>query len=259
MISKYTNLMLSILLCFCVISNLNAMQAIRDNKAKGDTPIHVRQLFSLILQSSQTAGDGYKVSEVYQQMESFYDRVKSKKFAKKQSLSSLRKLYRFTSKQFIHNYQSYTFLPQMVGEKKYDCVSSALLYSFLLEELGFNYSIYLTKTHTYLTVHIDEKDVILETTDPTYGLITNPKEIKKQIEAYKAESISKALPYNELADTACKQISLQELVGVHFYNLFLYHYQNRDFDSAAKAFKKAAYLYKESPEIKMFSKYFAKS
>jgi len=260
MISKYTNLKLSTLLCFCVVFNLNAKQKEGEREHRqGKDSMQTEQLLCLILQTNQTEVESYKASEMYMQIQSFFQNTKVKKFAKKNNLASLRKLYRRTSKRFIQENKQFSFLPQIQKGKTYDCVSSALLYSFLLEDLGYNYSIYLTKTHTYLKIHLENKDVLLETTDPFYGLITHPKMIDKQIEAYKKESLTRMISEEDTAYALGKKIDLQRLVGVHFYNLFLHHYQNRNFESAAKAFRKAAFLHKESPEIKMFSKYFAKS
>lgn len=216
------------------------------------------ELLSLILQSSseETSAQTASASSIYRDTKQFFDWLKKKRFSGKQSLSSLRKIYRRTGNAFFGTYALSSSMPQTLSGERYNCVSSCLLYAFLFEELGYNYRIFLTHTHTYLSVRLKEKEILLETTDPIHGLITNTKAIEKQLLAYRLESLTR-MDSSATSQLPIEEINLQELAGVYFYNRFLVHYRQGNFFRAARAFNQAALLYKNYHGISQFVRVFA--
>ncbi len=231
---------------------LNGQPLLFDGRA---TTQENNQLFWLALLEVDSGRNPY-LSENYNKLRSFFAQLSEKKY-QRQDWRALKKLYREVGSTLLKEYERFTFLPELLDRGAYDCVSASMLYAFIFEKMGYAYSIYATYTHVYVVVHLPEKDVILEATDPVYGLEANPRRQAERIEAYVQESRQAFPQATEDSAWSPRRVTLQELVGLQYYNLFWVQYQDKNYAGATRAFNRAAHLYGDAPEIQMLSTLFA--
>jgi hypothetical protein len=87
----------------------------------------------------------------------------------------------YMHKNILKNYSLYqTRIDTMLNNGRYNCVSSAVLYAILCKSAGIEASGVMTKDHAFVTVHIGEADIDVETTN-IYGFDPgNKKEFTDQ-------------------------------------------------------------------------------
>jgi transglutaminase-like putative cysteine protease len=75
----------------------------------------------------------------------------------------------YMHKNILKSYSLYqTRLDTLLSNGRYNCVSSAVLYTILCKSAGINTSGVMTKDHAFVIAHIDGQDFDVETTNP-YG------------------------------------------------------------------------------------------
>ena len=75
----------------------------------------------------------------------------------------------FMHKNILRSYSLYqTRIDTIFTNGRYNCVSSAVLYTILCKSAGINTSGVMTKEHAFVTVHTDDLNIDVETTNP-YG------------------------------------------------------------------------------------------
>jgi hypothetical protein len=75
----------------------------------------------------------------------------------------------YMHKNVLKSYSLYqTRLDTLLSNGRYNCVSSAVLYVILCKSAGINTSGVITKDHAFAMVHVSERDIDVETTNP-YG------------------------------------------------------------------------------------------
>ncbi len=251
-ICKYTILPIVLLLVTNVGSN-----ARQTAKSEQFTAPSKQELFWFVLRGEESGNTNIYKYQLYKELLSLANALKAQNTADALSPKMLRNVYKTTTRKVLSEFVHFSTLADLLERKAYNCVSATLLYAFLLEEVGMPYTIYATHTHTYIIVHTSKGDVLLEPTALRGGILTNASRIARQIEAYNAESQQVGIALSDSISTENRSISLNQLAGLHFYNLFLKHYQAKEYEMAARAFKKALFLYQDAPEIRLFTKLFA--
>lgn len=143
----------------------------------------------------------------------------------------LKLLFYRSQKALLKSYQQYAPIDALISDGNYDCVSGSLLLAVFLEKYDFDYQIVETSFHVFISVNIDEKELILESTDPYNGFITDTEEVKGFLKDFELKSVDAKDFYLEpnhklLAEIfdpiIFKKIKLQELHGLTFFNRAIY-------------------------------------
>ena len=127
-------------------------------------------------------------------------------------------VYFFVHRKFLKNYVQFASLENTVLKGNYDCLTGTTLYSLFLSELGIDHVIVENNFHIYLLLYPgSEQEILLETTDPMFGFISDQTEIARLKEEYKAANgVSKAKV--QLDINLDRMLSGSELLGLLFYN-----------------------------------------
>ncbi len=145
---------------------------------------------------------------------------------------------------FIKNYEQYASISQTVSKGSYDCVTATALYSLFLTELEIPFAVVETNYHIYLLVYPEtDKEVLLETTDPLAGFITNKQIIAERKLQYKQgnnEVSANQAVFNWDIETTLKG---QELTGVLLYNQSVKQFNLGNNTEAKKLAKEALQHY----------------
>jgi hypothetical protein len=119
---------------------------------------------------------------------------------------------------------------------------------------SINYKIIETNYHIFILAQTSEGEVLLETTDPLGGFVSNESAIEAKITAYQ----SNALP-SESTKTAYRfssslynEVSLDQLVGLLHYNLAVDAYNHGEITNSVGHLEQASQFY-YSKRTKEFS------
>ncbi|RLD24365.1 MAG: hypothetical protein DRI71_02795 [Bacteroidetes bacterium] len=128
-------------------------------------------------------------------------------------------LYYYTHRKLLKKYDQYASLSETLTSGTYDCLTATAVYSILFTELSVPHAIVETNYHIYILVYPDsENEILLETTDPTYGFISNTNEIEHLKSEYRLANGEQASGQVDLNIDIERRLEDQELIGLLFYN-----------------------------------------
>ena len=148
-------------------------------------------------------------------------------------------ILKFMHKNILKSYSLYqTRIDTMLSTGRYNCVSSAVLYTILCQSLGINTKGVMTKDHAFITIPMGDADIDVETTN-AYGFDPgNRKEFHDQFGKLTGFSYVPAKNYRDR-----QTISRIELVSLILNNRIADHERQNQFaDSVPVAIDRAALL-----------------
>jgi hypothetical protein len=165
----------------------------------------------------------------------------------KENLSSLRTIFRKTQKTFLHTYRAYSGIDDLFSTGYYDCLTATSLFSLVLDELGYSYSIMETNYHVFLLVRTTRGEVLVESTDRFDGLITDADAIAERVETYRNQaptaSQDQLQTYYQYNCQLYKPIHREELIGLIYYNKAVVAYNNNNWNQSRDFIAKARQRY----------------
>jgi len=199
--------------------------------------------FANLITNSSSVAD-----KAEQQFLKHIDRLKSKQSSK--DLVFLRKIFWSTQQEFLKTYSPYGRFDEIFVSGKYDCLTATSLYSLLLEEFHFNYSIIETNYHIFIVVRTSAGDVLLETTDRYHGFVADKNEIQKRIGSYKQNLIASTNSnlYHYSFDLY-KEVTLSQLNGLLHFNQAVNAFNKHEWLTCADELEQSEKIY-QSPRVK---------
>jgi hypothetical protein len=145
---------------------------------------------------------------------------------------------------FMKNYRQCTSFASLLRAGDYDCVSASALYAILFEYLNIDYRIYEMPYHIYIEIERESQRILLETTNPESGFISEQQRIDLIKAAYFEDSkIDTSFTLVPDMSGMNKEIDIKELAGLHLYNLAIDQFNQRNFASATELINQAIALY----------------
>ncbi len=234
---------------FIIASLLSAsFQGFAQNSANTEKDLRNETILTLLIGSDQR-GDYAQT-----RFNDLLNKIKEKEHHFSSDEKYLKHIYRYVHKKVLKSYKKYVTLSETLSKKgNYDCLTGTLLYSLILDELGFKYTIREFNYHVALVIHLESNQLMIESTDPLDGFIVGSKAINSRIANYKKEDIeakrSSQYVFTEVMDN---KISILELTGLHYYNQALNYFNREEFVIASFKIDKAYSLY-PSPRIRRVS------
>lgn len=177
--------------------------------------------------------------------------IQSSGALKKKNEKKVKAVYQIIHDRFLSKYESENRFYEIIKTGNYNCVTATALYALFFEKLNIPYAIKEEPTHVYLVAYPNAENVLIETTTPVSGLMTFNDDfknnyvntLKKQKVIGNSEVVGSNV--NELFNKyyfGNENISLAQLIGIHFLNDGLFM---RDHDDVAGAYEqiKKGYLY----------------
>ncbi|MEM1137025.1 MAG: hypothetical protein AAGI07_14405, partial [Bacteroidota bacterium] len=158
------------------------------------------------------------------------------------SMINLRRLNRKIAVSYLESYEQLSNFSETINNKKYDCLTSTLLYAYFLEKLGYKYTIRETNYHIYILVNLEKKQVLIEPTDPYHGFIWEKKYINKRIATYKASNHSENEGFLSKVNID-REVNLFQLAGLQYYNKAVKLFNMQRFEEAINSLKKSMMVY----------------
>ncbi len=200
----------------------------------------------LLLVGNSKAKD---IDELRSSYQSFLLDISKFRKSEKSQKRILSALFYKVHRKYLKSYQELASFSELIADGSYNCLTGTALYALALNELNINYEIIERKYHIYLKVATDEGEILIESTDPINGFITSAKEIAERLAGYDEEQNGKAVfAYTGEVNNA---IDLYQMVGLHYYNAAIKHFNKLELRPAYVAVQKALIFY-ESERLKDF-------
>ncbi len=182
-------------------------------------------------------------SNIQQEFAAFVSKLEDKRARYSNELDFLSYLYYKVHRKYLHRYSTPVSMNALFDKGRYDCLTGTAFYALLFEALGMEYQIVETTYHIYLTLTVDGQPVLIESTNPLGGIITNRQQIAELKKAY--ASPQAALQANQyiFQEPVNQVIDLTQLAGLHYYNLALNSYNQHDLESALSHMEQALSRY----------------
>lgn len=193
-----------------------------------------------------------EVVAMEKEINNFCNELKQKKYKFTTDLSYLYKVFYTVQKRYLKKYEAYTNLSKLLKEGSFDCLTATAFYSIILDRLGYKYSIKETSIHSYLVVHLKDRDILFESTDPEEGFVSNNRDIKTKELVYGRQI---PINYNNLTGLTgetvthhssrfyLETIDFLKLGGLHYYNQAVVKYNSKNYKAAVNFLEKAFMVY----------------
>lgn len=172
-------------------------------------------------------------------------------------------LFYKTHQKLLKKYNKGTTFSNLLENGSYDCVSASITYSILLKYFDIEHSIIETDYHVFIIAELGNKEVIIETTDPRNGFVSDAEEVKEfksdflpninSAQLNQNESVGSSVYGQPNSKTIYKEISLRQLSALQYFNQGLIAMHNKDYKLASRRLQQALNLY-DSERINMLFK-----
>jgi hypothetical protein len=218
-------------------------------------------LLSLSVCSAQTVNDsgsqGSDMSSIYPELKASlqptisYLKRKSRKYGSETRF--LKSLFYYVHRKHLKRYSQQSSPDALTKSGTYDCVTGTAVYALLLGELKIPYEIWEMNYHVYLTMNVEDTEIVFESTNPVDGFINLNHMIAQHHNHYEEEA--KRFHQDQKINTPIihRAISLRELSGLQLFNQAIQHLQQEERDKAIKYVQQALDYY-PSDRIVMLAK-----
>ncbi|UXP32653.1 hypothetical protein N6H18_01550 [Reichenbachiella agarivorans] len=173
-------------------------------------------------------------------------KLKEKQAVIKSDEAFLKHVFYKVHRRFLKNYEKQALFSEIFEVSgKYDCVTGSALLALFLDDLGYAYDVVETDYHVYLMVKVEDREFLMEATDPIYGFATDAKEIeeRKSVVLGDAKRINEELALAGVSSDFSRgkpskvtiidnRVGIKELAGLHYYNQSLKALNGEDFRKA---------------------------
>ncbi|MBL3654618.1 hypothetical protein [Fulvivirga sediminis] len=206
-------------------------------KYKAENPLN-------LLLAPDESMTSHLASEADQILKDFLSRYEQKISSDKISGKHLAQLFYKVHRKFLKRYVQYSTLGQTLRNGNYDCLSGTAFYAVILKRLDVPFEIIETNYHIYLQIETDQGLALMESTDPLYGYISNPTEIKERLKDFEKSATRKIDPaQHEFNYTINKPTSIMGLAGLQYFNLAVNSFNQKKFKESLSHLEKANIFY----------------
>jgi hypothetical protein len=170
-------------------------------------------------------------------------------------LKDLRHIHKTLQEQWLKTHVPQATLRNLVDKGHFDCVTGTLLYSLILSSLDIDFVLHETAFHAFLTIHLGKREILIETTDPVYGLVVTPAVIHDKKQTYQRAAMEQSRADREVFGKVSADIldlQFQELCGLYYFNLAVRNFNTQQYKKSKYFVGKAIHFYPQSGKINAF-------
>ena len=222
---------LCVAVCLFVITALKAHE-------KGTPKVGINDVENLLLKNSEINDNALS------KLQLVLNNLTKKQKQYKNERDFVEHLYYFTHRKILKKYDQYASLSATLATGVYDCLTATAVYSILLTELSIPHAVVETNYHIYILVYPDsEGEILLETTDPAYGFITEASKIEHLKSEYKLANDEQEIGQVEISLNIERRLQDKELIGLLFYNQSVNELNQGNWQLAEELAKQAVKFY----------------
>lgn len=177
--------------------------------------------------------------------------IKASSNLTKKNAKKIKYIYDLVHEKFFTQYEIENRFFEIIQTGKYNCVTATALFAWYFEQLDIPYTINEEPTHVYLVAYPGSDNIMVETTTPMKGFYAfNPEFKATYVSTLKQQKLigpeEAALTVDALFNKyyfGTENITLTQLVGIHYMNDGLFRRDHDDMSGAYEQFKKAYFYY----------------
>lgn len=184
-----------------------------------------------ILSQSSLNHEDVLIFEKLEKDESIHSLIAQYQSKQTSDLRKLKKLFYTVKAKYLKKHIENSDFSSTLTNGEYDCVTGTLLFGYLLKKMGYEFHVHEFDFHTFLTVKVENKNVLFESTDD-FGYIQSPDRILRRISFY---------TQNEKALN--QKIMLNQAVGLYYFNQAAKNFNSRNFEQSRAWIEQASHVY----------------
>jgi hypothetical protein len=167
----------------------------------------------------------------------------------------LKHLFMKTHHRILQNYVAYCSFNATLNDGDYNCLTGTAIYAILLTHFNIDFKVIETNYHIFLIANTGEGEILFESTDPINGFVDDSNAILKRTHDYRENKITSVNADNSYHYTfdMYNRVSMEELLGLLYYNYSIDAYNHKDLMRAINYLDKASRFY-QSKRIEELSK-----
>jgi hypothetical protein len=169
------------------------------------------------------------------QWECFVDKIKEKRTHYNDDKVFLKYVFNQVKKNYLFSFQEFSTIEQTLAKEKYNCLTGTALYAYLLQDLGFTFTVKEAHKHVFLLIHLRKESILWESTSIQAGWVDSAEAIR---ELESKENL--------------KNIDFKQLTGLYWYNLGVIAYKAGNYEEGLAAANKAYFFYSSQKIKKLF-------
>jgi len=198
-----------------------------------------------------------EIRKGYQNQLNEYHNNKFNKYSPKKKIKTI---YKTVHNQFFDKYELETLFNDIFQDGVFNCLTGSALYAIFLEDLNIPFVLKENPLHVYLVAFPKTHNLKIESTDPIAGFYNYDYRVKNNfVEHLRRNKLISLQEYesstvNELFDRYYfteKDISIDELIGLHYLNHAAYLMDDKKMREAYKQLEKAYMFYNSEKTIFM--------
>ena len=161
------------------------------------------------------------------------------------TLFFLQRLYSYIQRKELKHYQDQTSFYETLLSNQYDCLTSSLLIALIMDEFNLPFRVMEFDYHVAILAELEEKTIMIDAADPFTGFIQSASEVDERIAYYLSDEFNQLdEDYTALTTKPeMRLIGLNELIGLHFFNLAVAYYNDHRLIQAQSLAEKATKYY----------------
>lgn len=193
----------------------------------------------------------------FDRLQRHLEKLSKKRQSNPDEVSFLKHVFTKTHERFLKEYRATAAFDEMFHNGVYNCMTGTALFALVLEHLHYDYQVIETNYHIFLMVSAGGKQVLIETTDPVTGFVSDEKEIAQRIASYKFGNTALASNDEKIhfryKASLCNSIDLGNIQGLLHFNMAVAAYNNQDIGESIEQLSFACSYY-NSERMEEFSK-----
>lgn len=204
-----------------------------------------------LLVSTETNPEN-SITSIRERIDNISTRLAPEITPKRKPEKYVKTVYEQVHASFLQKYEMVNRFPEVFKSGNYNCVTATALYALIFDKLSIPYGIQEKPTHVFLVAYPKQNNILVETTTPVFGYLTYDTRYKQTfVENLKAQKLIAAAEVQSQGVDALfnkyyfqsEDITLPQLVGIHYMNDALYYEDQKDLDNAQQQIEKAYLLY----------------
>lgn len=136
---------------------------------------------------------------------------------------------------FLKVYKPTAAFHQLFDNGAYNCLTATALYYTVFSHFGFETEIYETEYHIFMLVAVDDKQILIETTDHLNGFVTDADAIAEKIKGYQLNNTlvaSASKQENFYKASIFNKVQPAHLPGLIHFNASVHAYNDRAYEKS---------------------------
>jgi hypothetical protein len=167
----------------------------------------------------------------------------------------LRHLFTKTHHKILRNYVEYCSFNSTLNKGDYNCLTGTAIYAILLTHFNIDFKVIETNYHIFLIANTADGEILFESTDPIGGFVDDDSAVLKRTNTYRENKMATVNADNSYHYnfSMYSTVSMEELLGLLYYNYSIDAYNQKDLILAINYLDKASRFY-QSERIEELSK-----